>query len=158
MIKGKTTLNRNMKPNVLSGSCPLPENRSSLESRVLFDPITCCSLWRDLGLNLFDFFFSHKIKILSLLFLKSQIAQRYDQWLTTFQLGKGRMQVVALVAIALVAVSTCTPPLSPLRETPWGQVTLTGFLLLCSFSGNWLSCFLQSLGQLGGLLQGESPS
>lgn len=158
MITWKTTLNRNMKPNVLSGSFPLPESRSSLESQVLFDPFTCCSLWRDLGFNLFDFFFSHKITILSLLFLKSQITQRCDQWLTTFQLGKGRMQFVALVAIALMAVSICTAPPSPLRETPWGQVTLWVSILLCGFSGNWLFYFLQSLGQLGGLLQRESPS
>lgn len=56
---------------------PFPNLGMAISLRLRYSLIlwTCSSLWRDLGFNLFDFFFALKIKILSLVFLKSDYSE-----------------------------------------------------------------------------------
>lgn len=73
--EAETTQKRYIKSLLLGRSFPQPGLAISLRRRYSLILWTCSSLWRDLGFNLFDFFFALKIKILSLVFLKSDYSE-----------------------------------------------------------------------------------
>lgn len=118
----------------LSRSLPDLSTTVSLRLRCCLIPLICGSLWRDLSFNLFDFFFSLKIKILSLLLLKSQITQRCDPLHFAWRRGGSGLSSWCRLASGLHPSLPHTHP----GRMAGGQVTLRMSILLWGFSGSWL--------------------